>query len=100
MRRGSWIGEALHAASQRALDALRKIGAVAATQQSKQFVGVMFRGGALIYVANFFFGPDARAWIDSLVQEPRTFTYAAVFDKQDPVWPLPIVERVDTYTQA
>lgn len=73
---------------------------MAAMQQTQRFTGVVFRGGSLASIDNFFVGDDAVRWFDTVTREPYAFTYAAVFDKQYSGWPLPLKEEVGTATSS
>ena len=81
-----------------ALEQFRKVGAVAAMQQTQRFTGVVFQGGTLVSIEDFFVIQDADGWFDRVTQDPRAFTYAAYFDKQSPTWPSPLEEAVGTVT--
>ena len=77
-----------------ALDALRRQAKVAAEGLPGQVIGVRRDGGNRWELKQFRSVDDADDWFGHVTHDPAAYTYAAYFDKADPLYPDPLNEKI------
>lgn len=78
-----------------ALDDVRTRAQALASKRAGSVIGVIHTARDNLWHALAFHEVnDADDWFGAATQEPRAFTYAAYFDKDDVLWPRPLNEKI------
>jgi len=79
-----------------ALDVLRRQAKAAAEELPARVIGAARNGAGNWQIKQFKSVDDADDWFGSVTRDPSSFTYACYFDKNDPMYPVPLNETIGT----